>query len=217
MDGVTPQDFGLFDADCLSWIADILNLIEAGARWPSDSLHIAAHMLAKDPEDSLNPMSYRSLMVTPSLYRVWDKLRLVQLQQWTSKWILKEMFAGGSGAAASDAWYLSSLDFEMYGLQGTNYCGGTCDLYKCFDQVIRPLLYSVLALAGLPTCVLTAYVNFQENALVHHLIQGTLGERANPPLWNSSGLHTVHVIRFPTHETLGNADVVFWRHSQSLS
>ena len=37
---------------------------------PHWSLHIAAHMLAKDPEDSLNAMSYRILMITPSLYRV---------------------------------------------------------------------------------------------------------------------------------------------------
>ena len=39
------------------------------------------------------------------------------------------------------------------------------DIYKCFDQIPRGLLYHIAAIAGFPTSVLTAYRNYQTNLL----------------------------------------------------
>ena len=41
--------------------------------------------------------------------------------------------------------------------------------------MIRPLLYIILVLVGLPTGVLTAYIRFQESLIIHHVIAGAIG------------------------------------------
>ena len=46
---------------------------------------------------------------------------------------------------------------------------------KCFDQVVRPLLYIILAFAGLPHGILIAYIRFQESLIIHHIIAGAVG------------------------------------------
>lgn len=170
MDGIPPQDFAFFNAKGMGWIASILNCIEQGAQWPSDSLHIAAH-----PEDSLSPMAYRILLVTPSIYRFWGRMRLRHLATWSSKWYLKDMFAGVSGASALDAGYLTALEHEHHALTHTNFCGGTLDLFKCFDQVQKPLLTSLLLLACFPVQVLAAYHRYHQIAQVYHVINGQTG------------------------------------------
>eukprot|EP00973_Karenia_brevis_P054498 7573907-Karenia_brevis.AAC.1 len=72
------------------------------------------------------------------------------------------MFGGVPGVGADDAWYLTSLQAESDLLDGTHHIGGTLDLYKCFDQIARPLFYFVLLIAGLPANILSAYINFVE-------------------------------------------------------
>eukprot|EP00973_Karenia_brevis_P051154 7104963-Karenia_brevis.AAC.1 len=47
---------------------------------------------------------------------------------------------------------------------------------KAFDQVVRPLLYCVLSIAGIPACILVAYINFQESLIIHHVISGSIGK-----------------------------------------
>ena len=107
-------------------------------------------MLSKDPDDPFNPLAYRLLLITPILYRAWAKLRLVHLQPWIASWALDNMYGGIQGVGASEAWFATSIDVEWALISGTPLIGGALDLYKCFDQIMRPLLYSVLRIAGLP-------------------------------------------------------------------
>ena len=76
------------------------------------------------------------------------------------------MFAGHKGTGAADAWYMTAIDAELSRLNNVPGTGGALDLYKAFDQFLRPLLYSVLALSGFPPGILAAYINFQENMLI---------------------------------------------------
>ena len=59
--------------------------------------------------------------------------------------------------------------------------GGALDLFKCFDQVLRPLLYAVLRLAGLPEPVLMAYINYQEQIVIYNSFNGTIGKPHRHP------------------------------------
>eukprot|EP00973_Karenia_brevis_P080867 11218282-Karenia_brevis.AAC.1 len=72
------------------------------------------------------------------------------------------MFAGKPGVGAEDAWFMAALDLEEAAVTKQAYIGGTLDLFKCFDQVVRPLLYLILGISGVPVPVLTAYVNYHE-------------------------------------------------------
>ena len=61
------------------------------------------------------------------------------------------MFGGLPGVGAEEAWYQTSLDVEYSLIADVPLVGGALDLFKCFDQIMRPLLYAVLRIAGLPT------------------------------------------------------------------
>eukprot|EP00969_Alexandrium_andersonii_P210736 9308159-Alexandrium_andersonii.AAC.1 len=58
---------------------------------------------------------------------------------------------------------------------GEPWAAGCVDVYKCFDQVQRPLLYHVLATAGLPLRILVPYMRYHESLRVRNSITGGLG------------------------------------------
>ena len=109
-------------------------------------------------------------MITSSIYRLWGKTRLLHIAPWIAQWRLPNMYGGLPGAGADDAWYSTSLEVEHALLFNLPLVGAIADLYKCFDQIIRLLLYVILACAGLPTQILTAYINFMESTLIHNSI-----------------------------------------------
>ena len=152
----------------------ILTLIEQGAPWPQHLLHAKAHMLSKDATRPFDSLAYRLLLTTPVVYRGWAKLRLRHLQPWVASWCLPRMFGCIQGIGASEAWYATSVDVEWAMAFHVPIIGGALDLYRCFDQVLRPLLYAVLLLAGIPEQVLTAYITHQESMLIYNTVHGSI-------------------------------------------
>ena len=62
----------------------------------------------------------------------------------------------------------------MVRLTNTHFSGASADIFKCFDQIVRPLLRSILELAGMPKEVLGAYMAFILG--VRNTVAGGLGE-----------------------------------------
>eukprot|EP00973_Karenia_brevis_P059463 8278657-Karenia_brevis.AAC.1 len=85
------------------------------------------------------------------------------------------MFGGMEGVGAEDAWYTTSLEKELCVVQDKPFVGGSVDLFKCFDQVLRPLLYLILLISGLPYQILVPYISFLENLQLYNSISGSLG------------------------------------------
>eukprot|EP00973_Karenia_brevis_P076462 10622962-Karenia_brevis.AAC.1 len=85
------------------------------------------------------------------------------------------MHAGQPGIGAEQAWMVTGLELEYAHLAGLPFIGGALDLFKCFDQIVRPLLYILLQLAGIPTCVLHAYVRYHENVFIYNSFAATIG------------------------------------------
>eukprot|EP00973_Karenia_brevis_P002624 357756-Karenia_brevis.AAC.1 len=86
------------------------------------------------------------------------------------------MFGGMEGVGAEDAWYTTSLEKELCAVQNCPFVGGSVDLFKCFDPIVRPLLYIVLLISGLPFQILVPYINFLENLNLYNSVAGTLGQ-----------------------------------------
>ena len=84
------------------------------------------------------------------------------------------MFGGVQGVGAEEAFYTTALDVEFAITHSVPLVGGSRDLYKCFDQILRPLLYEILRLAGLPAPVLVAYANYQESMLIYNSFNGAI-------------------------------------------
>ena len=116
----------------------------------------------------------------PTLYRRWAMTRLHDLGPCVRSWEL-DMFAGIAARGAEDAWYLQSLDIEIAKLCGQDAIGGAADLFKCFDQIIRPLLYLIRVCAGFPHRVPRAYIRYHEHAVLHYIINGAVGQPHRHP------------------------------------
>ena len=106
---------------------------------------------------------------------MWAKVRLRHLAPWVQQWQLEGMFAGVEGKGAADAVYNTALRIELCKLLGEDFAGAAADIYKCFDQIQRPLLYGILEKAGMPKGILKAYKNFQEAMKVRNTVAGGLG------------------------------------------
>ena len=128
------------------------------------------------PQASLDPLDYRGLAILSKVYRLYFAIRLVDLRPWIAGWEDPELYAGTTAATgAEDAWYLTGLDFEMAKLRDEDVTGGSADIWKCFDQVQRNLVYFLLEVGGFPKHILTAYRNFHENVTYHNSIGTGLG------------------------------------------
>ena len=104
-------------------LVDMMNTIEQGAAWPEALLPARAAFLAKDTTDALNLLAYRVLLMLPSVYRTWAKIRLKHLKRWIAAWKLPEMYAGIEGQGAADASYGTALQIEHYMVHGVEFTG----------------------------------------------------------------------------------------------
>ena len=91
------------------------------------------------------------------------------------------MFAGVGEQGAEDAAYGTAVLIENTHLKGEHLSGGAADIYKCFDQILRPLIYCIIEAAGIPKGVLRAYRNFQENLVCHNTLAGCIGQAYSKP------------------------------------
>ena len=153
-------------------------MVETEGRWPDQFRVAKATCLAKtaDAEPFADPLKQRILLVTHSVYRLWARCRLSQIDRWTERWAQDEMFAGIPGRSAEDAWYTTALDIEATLLEGSSMSGGSADVRKCFDQILRPLMYELLRKSGLPNNILLPYKDMLEHLQVVKNISGHVGE-----------------------------------------
>ena len=121
-------------------------------------------------------MAYRILKITSILYRVWGSVRMQNLTHWITTWQDPAMFAGVPGAGAEEAWYTTQMDFEIKRLTGAEITAASIDVYKCFDQIVRPLVFELAKRAGMPTSILLTYEAFQQNLVVYNQVGNTLGQ-----------------------------------------
>ena len=60
-------------------------------------------------------------------------------------------------SGAEDPWWETTLQIEHCRLHQKDFSGNATDIFKCFDQLERPLLYHVARIAGFPVQILDAY------------------------------------------------------------
>ena len=86
------------------------------------------------------------------------------------------MFAGVEGKGAADAVYHTALRVELCKLPGEDFAGGAADIYKCSDQIQRPLLYAILEKGGHAEGNTLCLPDFQETMKIRSTVAGGLGE-----------------------------------------
>ena len=156
-------------------LADILNAVERTGKWPEATPTAKAVFLPKAEDSTADPLSFRMLLILPTLYRRWASTRLRSMTAWIEKWSTEEMFAGTSGQGAQDGWYDTAVQAEYAEVMGVGFTGTTADIHKCFDQIQRPAVYRLAREAGIPSRVLTAYMAFQESLVARNTLAGRIG------------------------------------------
>ena len=73
------------------------------------------------------------------------------------------MYAGVPGQGAEQAWWQLSLCLEYWRAKQTQATGRATDIYKCFDQVVRPLIHMTARNAGMPARILKPYIRAIES------------------------------------------------------
>ena len=121
------------------------------------------------------------------------------------------MYSGLPGVGAQDAWYDMAMQIENAQFQQHNVTGGAVDMHKCFDQVVRPLLYWLLLLGGFRPAILTAYANHLEALHIHFSFASHIGEGHTHPCGNPQGclfsmIFTTFLL-YPWHRFLHSLNV----------
>ena len=176
LDHIFAQDLKLLNTVALDWLAALYNNIEEGAPWPEPCLQVRTAYLSKPDGDPFKPQDYRNLSITSVTYRLWATTRLRDITPWAESWRIPGIFAGLPGVGAEDAWYITSVYLEEAKLTNTPYLGAAADIWKCFDQIVRPMLYAILRLMGLPVGMLNAYSSFLDNLVFINSLAGGLGK-----------------------------------------
>ena len=133
LDAWTKKELQWVSDEAFKLLTEWMKTIERTRRWPSDQCKARAVFLSKNEDERADPMAYRILKITSTLYRVWASVRMGDLESWVETWADKSMFAGVPGAGAEEGWYLTQLDFEMKRLAGMQITAGSIDIFKCFD------------------------------------------------------------------------------------
>ena len=173
-DSWRPIELRFLSDEAFAFLAQMLSRIEEGCSWPRALLRARAAMVEKGGKQ-FDPMNLRLLLVLPVIHRRWAALRLRQLDTWVQTWGLPDIYAGLRGRGASHAWFDSALAIAWLAELDIGWSLAAVDCYKCFDQVVRPLAFHLLALGGFPLGVLSACARYHEQVWVHSAVAGGPG------------------------------------------
>ena len=176
LDGWAARDIALISDLGLQLMVDFFNEIERGAPWPAHMLEARAVFLSKDPNKTMDPLAYRILKITSGWYRKWGTVRNRQLQGWVHTWDNNAFNSGVPGKGAHDAWMQTALMNEINRLSGLDTAGGSVDIYKCFDQVDRELIYLLAEEAGMPKRILDPYFRYIDNLNIRYQTAKVIGQ-----------------------------------------
>ena len=108
-------------------------------------------------------------------------MRLRQLGNWIDTWDDVALNAGVPGKSATDAWHTTALDIETAQMSSFALAGGSLDIYKCFDQLNRTLIFKLAEVAGMPKPILTAYRAFVVGMRSRFQYGSNIGKPYSPP------------------------------------
>ncbi len=176
LDGWSAEDLELLSDLVYKVLVDMLNSIEKGAPWPKAMQATRAVFLSKDANDIHNPLAYRILKITSGIYGKWASMTMGHLQDWIQQWDEDAILAGVPGKGAPDGFTNTAIDLEFARTCNLLVAGGSIDIYKCFDQPSRHLIYHLAKHAGMLGRILQAYSNYVEGMQVQFQIGKTIGQ-----------------------------------------
>ncbi len=134
------------------------------------------------------------------------------MTDWVDTWDHEALHAGVPGKGALDAWLKTALIVEHNTVNGYHTAGGSIDIYKCFDQINRKLIYKLALRAGMPRRVLDPYLRYIDNLVIKYQVGRTIGsphkERCSIPQGCPFSMAMVALLMRPWVAYMETLDVV---------
>ena len=148
-DGFSTADASRMEGCLLEWLLTILDSIEKGAKWPESWCCSRIVVLGKGTEPK-SPLDIRPITILSKIYRLWSRLRSLEVLSHISKLMPPQVSAtaGGISADMLAAFTANYIEAAKYGKK--DVCGVVIDLIKCYNTIPWEPVVWLLNKIGIP-------------------------------------------------------------------
>lgn len=143
-------------------LATILNKVGTcpHAPWPTPLTHARIPLLDKGAVESEGDA--RPIRVYSNIYRGWSRASYRLMTNWMHSWMPEGMIGGRKGHSATSITWQTQLGIELAANSDQQSVACMYDRVKCFDRIVRPIVYAVEKQMGMPDWITTASRKFYD-------------------------------------------------------
>ena len=129
------------EGQLLKWLLEILEKIENGAKWPDTWCVSRIVVLGKGTQPK-SPLDIRPITILSKIYRLWSRLRSLEVLHHISKLMPAQVSATAGGISADMLAAFTANQIESAKCSNRELCGVVIDLIKCYNTIPwEPVLY----------------------------------------------------------------------------
>lgn len=174
-DGFSTRDYQLLDHQILDWLLMILRSIENGNQWPEQWSVSKVTVLGKGSKPK-SPLDIRPITILPKVYRLWSRLRSLEVLRHLHTLMPPEVAATAGGISADQIASYTSCLIEQSRDGGNHICGLIIDLIKCYNTIPWEPCKRMLTHVGIPEQYQKPFFVFMKNLKRAFEVHGNCGE-----------------------------------------
>ncbi len=148
-DGFSTSDAYRIEGQLLVWLLRILEKIENGAKWPNFWCLSRIVVLGKGSQPK-SPLDIRPITILSKIYRLWSRLRSLEVLQHISMLMPAQVSATAGGISADMLAAFTANQVESARCSNKELCGVIIDLIKCYNTIPWEPVLSLLDKIGIP-------------------------------------------------------------------
>ena len=174
-DGFSTRDFHMIRNQLLDWLLEIFVCIENGAAWPEQWSISKVTVLGKGSRPR-SPLDIRPITILPKVYRLWSRLRSLEVLNHLKSLMPPEVAATSGGISADQIAAYTSCILEQTRDKGDEVCGLIIDLIKCYNTIPWEPCKKLLCHLGIPLQYQMPFFVFLKNLQRAFEVHGHCGE-----------------------------------------
>ena len=157
-DGISKQDMLHMPATALADLVDLIQALERGASWPTQTVTGLVSALAKVPS-AQKVQQYRPICIFGMFYRAWSSIRAKQCLRYLAGLVPNTLMGNIPGRSPQKIWFHVQQVIEHSYCHEGEVAGSVIDIVKCFNALPRSPLMMIARLIGIPECVMIPWEN----------------------------------------------------------
>ena len=172
-DGLTRDGLLNFPNDITQQMLNFLGQIESGQKpWPPQWTTGIVHCLEKT---SQRASDYRPITVFSLVFRTWSSIRSSQVLRHLQGIAPLGCCGNIPAKSAADVWYAMQAEIEDSYAYDRPFCGIVCDIQKCFNNLPREPLLTILLRLGVSPPIIRSWCNALTKITRRFAIRGSIG------------------------------------------